>query len=1007
MNEGSNGLSINHGYMPIIIGKPTENLAMNKFVKKCIVYSTVYSLSAGGIPFARAQELPTNPAAGFNIFQGPSTLTTIGAALNVGTNMYSNLMAQQAQQAMQRAMQAQQARMMGSLTPPVLRSELFPQCPFPTFPNPMPQECPEVSVGAQSPIQTVAPVVGQHAGIAGALKFHKKNIEALLLPDNAASPFKCFDDAAENIDLQFKANVEQMEGLKTQIKVQTEKIIAQMDLQKKRVKNIHQQLNGGGEGELANQANPISDLFKNDACGIALNQDALNSNRGGLLGVDNLLNGGGNGGSVNNKAGNFIRNSKKIEKDLKKVTATIRDRLLEFTSENQEFQRGETDLASDIQDALALSKVGLTGLTQFGGLEQAMKEQSAVLQTKMKRAGTFRDINDFEDQFISNCITGNDGSGNGLSASNIIKGLDVPESLGGGNRREDMESALKNALSAKGDENTPDHVAKLAAINDFENAFPGTQIRFRDTTTSRELRESPKQLFARASNNCQRHFNNAPNGKRELEDIRRNNARLIKSQKDFILNSPDAIFDAIMKCDDNPDGGNPGSCAGGAAFDTKSPTFCFPAANKCAGLVKQCDQKVKNVIKKKQRELAVEADKYNQQYQGLLRTQNSLLNLVNQSVNQSRNLLTGLTKKLGKAPKDLFVATPKLDPNSFGVELLGDGKLPDINELPKKIDEIKKKLEGHLKDAQAEIKKERETVTKRLQSIVKEFDKVAESCQKNVDNLKKATDQLAQKQQQQIEEALKKQAEMNQKISGLCAKAKNLFSGGSEKPTCNNAAQSLAEEISEITVELNPTLKAVAGTIHATCGDSDSESGKPGATFTLSGLCQKNTNTPFKDLEDDELAIIKSESKTKIVPEKKSENSSMCNDLLSQANIKSGCSATIQSPGGGKAWFKMGASDIETSTGTSQDKETKGTTCDKDKFLSALESPKEELQSLQAAYSVAKSGKISGDLSKIGEILNGGTCEGQARSARAGAESQLGQLQRQPQVPGGLTSGGI
>ena len=88
----------------------------------------------------------------------------------------------------------------------------------------------------------------------------------------------------------------------------------------------------------------------------------------------------------------------------------------------------------------------------------------------------------------------------------FLKGLDIPDSLEGGNRRKDMEAALQNALSAKGDENTPDHIAKLAAINDFENAFPGTQIRFRDTTTSREVRETPKQLFARASNNCQNHL---------------------------------------------------------------------------------------------------------------------------------------------------------------------------------------------------------------------------------------------------------------------------------------------------------------------------------------------------------------------------------------------------------------------------------------------------------------------------------------------------------------------
>ena len=88
--------------------------------------------------------------------------------------MFSTLTAQQSQQAMQQAIQAQQARLMGSLAPPVLNSELFPQCPFPNFPNPMPQECPEIKLGAQTPMQSVAPTIGQHGAIASALKFHKK-----------------------------------------------------------------------------------------------------------------------------------------------------------------------------------------------------------------------------------------------------------------------------------------------------------------------------------------------------------------------------------------------------------------------------------------------------------------------------------------------------------------------------------------------------------------------------------------------------------------------------------------------------------------------------------------------------------------------------------------------------------------------------------------------------------------------------------------------------------------
>ena len=161
-----------------------------------------------------------------------------------------------------------------------------------------------------------------------------------------------------------------------------------------------------------------------------------------------------------------------------------------------------------------------------------------------------------------------------------------------------------------------------------------------------------------------------------------------------------------MKCDDNPDGGNPGSCAGGAAFDTKSPTFCFPAANKCAGLVKQCDQKIKGVIKKKQRELAVEADRYNQQYKGL-RTQNSLLNLVNQSVSQSRNLLTGLQKNLVRLQKIYLLQHQNLTQMLLELSSSEMENFPILNELPKKIDEIKQKLEGHLKDAKARNKRKR------------------------------------------------------------------------------------------------------------------------------------------------------------------------------------------------------------------------------------------------------------------------------------------------------------
>ena len=973
---------------------------MRKILKTSIIYSIIINLVV--MPAYSIQDTPNDSSRFFNTSTAPARPTAVGMGLGLVINTGTQILRNQAMQEMQRAAAIRQAQLMGQLVPPNQSSELFPSCVFPDFPSPMPQECPEVKMGPRVNPQSIGPIIGIHEGTANAIKFHKKQIQDLLLPDNKKSPFGCFDKSAESIDLQFKTNIEQMENLKTTLKIKTEKIIAAMDLQKKRVKNIHQVLNGGGEGELDNQANPVSDFFKDSACGVALNQDALGSARG-LIGVGQILSGGKNGGSVNTKAGNFIRNNKKIKKDLQKVTSTIRDRLLEFTKDNRKFQEGRTDLASDIEDALKLSKVGLSGLTQFGGLEAALSEQSAVLQTKMKRAGKFTDLTRFEDQFLSKCLSGEDGSGNGLSADNIIKGLSIPDSIQGGNLKADMEAALKTALNAKGDENTPDHLAKLAAINDFEAAFPGTQIRFRDSSTSREVSESPKKLFARTSNSCRQHFESSAGGRTKYEELRRNNSRLIKSQRDFILNSPNAIYDSIMKCDSNPDGGSPGSCSEGKAFDTRSPSFCFPAAEKCASAVKKCDTKIKNVIKKKQNELAKEADRYNAQYKSLINTQNSLLKLVNQSVNQSRNLLVGLTKTLGKAPKDLFIATPQLGNSAFGVELLGDGQLPDINALPAKIDEIKKGLEGHLKAAQQEIKKERDQLKARLEAMIAEYEKVENSCKKNVDGFNQAMDQMAQQQQQQIQEALKKQAEMSHKVMGLCAKAKNLFSGGSVKPVCNNAAQSLAEEISEITVQLNPTLKAVAGTIHATCGDKDSESSKNKVTYSLSGLCAKTKGKePFNALTEKEKDIMESE----LNGDKLSSYKNLCPQLIQQANNDAGCHAKLTNNTGddGSPWYAFDETkDRDTTTvaaGNGQPKVPgKKSTCDTEKFKEVLKSPTEELQQLQLAYAIAKSGQGNGDLSKIGEILAGGTCEGQSRDGRTGADSMLGQMQRNPNLP--------
>ena len=95
-------------------------------------------------------------------------------------------------------------------------------------------------------------------------------------------------------------------------------------------------------------------------------------------------------------------------------------------------------------------------------------------------------------------------------------------------------------------------------------------------------------------------------------------------------------------------------------------------------------------------------------------------------------------------------------------------------------------------------------------------------------------------------------------------------------------------------------------------------------------------------------------------------------------------------------WFSFPPATVP----TKGEKVVEDTRCDSDGFKEKLKKPGLRKHKLvQEAIQVAQVGETSGDLSKIGEILAGGTCEGQSRNGRTGADSMLGQMQRNPNLP--------
>ena len=204
-------------------------------------------------------------------------------------------------------------------------------------------------------------------------------------------------------------------------------------------------MNGGGGDKLVNQANDPNKLFNNKACLNSIDPEKLASNSKGLRGIDEFFTGAG---TLRSKAGQFTRDRKIIKKHLKEIIGNFKSKMDEF---------GVTD------EAVRAGGLGSSHLRDFGGIQTIAQEELALFKlrkSKIQQETEFKTTDDplkqerllasFENNYMDNCVSGNDGSGVALNAQQIIDSVVIDESIAGGSAERDTKRALSTALSPRG-----------------------------------------------------------------------------------------------------------------------------------------------------------------------------------------------------------------------------------------------------------------------------------------------------------------------------------------------------------------------------------------------------------------------------------------------------------------------------------------------------------------------------------------------------------------------------
>lgn len=805
-----------------------------KFTHTLVVHTLVVSLTIWSLP----PKVEANEALSENNIGG----AIIGATKMIGQQMMNVKM--------QNAALMQQAAIQQQLQPKLVPARFFPQCQVPQSFNAPPEGvCEQV----QNPMQLGA-IQGYQQ-----LAFKYDDLYTRMSSPAQNTPFpqglQCIEESAKRTDADMQDKLNALTAFQNKIRKEMQLFRDQNKKLLDEMEGVNQELNGGQNGSLEAKKSDLASSFSTDCQNIMGGPAALNqlAKGKGLLGLQAKMD-----SSVRGAANDFINNQAVYKKDIDQLVNKMVKKMNSDGIDNFDLT------AKDIRglNADMVKRVSET----FQGEVAALQKYREQISSDIKKTGIDFDMPrfdknfkvDFEEfragakvfyqkKYVHECVTGSGSTSLGLSAGEILNGLQQRSIRGAssGNAVTKYREALQNILDQ--DNMIEDKLAQIKALDAQYSGRGEVTITYQDGQAKTKT-ATPYELYMETVKNCQEQFtqdntfSTSAQGvsmKKKVERVQSYLDQLKKKHDAFVADAASSISDSLMNCNGAKLKDGPGMCSGDM-MSPKSASFCMAHAQQCSGQVNKCYSDLKGKVEQKSALLKSKAQLYNANVGTLVARQEAILKEVqNQVMATSEGIKRFFPGANYTFPKDLFVAMPPMmganDPgNKFGIDLIGGGDLKSLEALPQKIELLKAQLteqKGKIQNVISKYASEQGNAIKQNQSKWKAFSAKCKATEKAFRQQVAAAD--AKKQQDA--------AKAKQDVKNFCDKYKRL-KNLSPAAGCGKV-EDLYEESNKIAAHVTGDVKGSLDAYTNVCegrknGDEDEDEDK---TPKIQKMCERKT----------------------------------------------------------------------------------------------------------------------------------------------------------------------
>ncbi len=747
---------------------------------------------------------------------------------NGALNIYGGYLGQKQMMIQSQIASANNQRLMAQLGPSGKGggpSKYFPECSLPASMTQMPENVCERS--AMPDPNHVAAMITYESIAKGWMNYYDQMSNSASNVVNPNTGLACLKDKQAKLDAQLTEMMNNLQRLQDQMnrdkqvfRDNNKQLLSDMD-------TANAELFGAGAGgnNLNAKTQDMSKLFS-QSCQTIIGRDGLKAIKD--KGLNNVVQ---DLSAPTKAASDFNLNKAAIENDVRneanKIAATITTGGVEDFLKNGYIPQSADGarfgaIGNQIQIqakefATAKARIDKT-LGEVGYTAPALDSKfSADSADFMAGANDF-----FRKKYINDCVTKAD-SGVAIPITDVLGSIE--------NRRlgNEISVAIPNFRAAlkKIIESDAMFSDKMAQIQALEANYPGMTVTYKDASQN-TVSESPYALFTKTIAACDQRFaqndqfaNNGSSANVSYQKkVERAKAALqeLKTLNDgYASKVSGAILSQVLSC-----GGSApkaGSCSEGS-FKTDSPNFCISGASQCANEMQGCYAEANNQVQIRKTKMDTLSKTFNANVAQMIARSNALYDQQKTAVmNMTKLLQTKFPEANFAIPKDMFVTTPELSKDKYGVDMAANGDLTALLDGPgsmtTKIDLLKqtfKEQQKAIKDVTGPYIADQESAMKDQRARWKSLN---DRCIGMVDGESQAI-------AKQNSEGLKAQSELDGKVSSFCSKYYGIAQADNPVGACDEA-KGLTDNIDQIATRLTGQSKGLARQIASTCNGFNNE----------------------------------------------------------------------------------------------------------------------------------------------------------------------------------------